>query len=213
MGFSVGSVVNSAANIASRKSDKGKSSESSLYEFLGAMSDRGVQIKANFEAEFLQIGGFQFYCQSINFPGVKTVNASLFYKGREVQVPILAEQEHEFQMTILNDAQGTIYTTIRGMVFYDYAMSRRMLNNGYVLKIKALGDGVNTGGMNTIMRGVRLTGVSGLDYSHMDNGTQTFTVNGYADFVDFQTTHVKKKDGLLGKVDKISNTVSNVLGK
>ena len=53
MGFNIGSIVNSTANIASRKSDGGKAKESSLYEFYNAIANGGVQIKSNFEVEFL----------------------------------------------------------------------------------------------------------------------------------------------------------------
>jgi hypothetical protein len=67
--------------------------------------------------------------------------------------------------------------------------------------------------MNVILKGVRITGISGLDYSHTDVNPQTFTVDGYANYADFETGKVEKKDGLLGKVDKISNKISNVLGK
>lgn len=42
MGFSLGSVVNSVANISSRKTDEGKVKESSLYEFLNSISTSGV---------------------------------------------------------------------------------------------------------------------------------------------------------------------------
>ena len=62
----------------------------------------------------------QFFCQSITVPGLKSNNTELFYKGRAIQVPINAEQEHEFQMMVLNDGNGTLYTTIRNMMIYDY---------------------------------------------------------------------------------------------
>ena len=79
--------------------------------------------------------------------------------------------------------------------------------------VKARGDQCNYAGMNAIMKGVRITGVSGLDYSHTDANPQTFTVDCYAKSIDFENGKIKKKDGLLGKIDKISNKISNVLGK
>jgi len=42
MGFNFGSIANSIANVSSRKSDQGKSSESSLYEFLGTLNKYGL---------------------------------------------------------------------------------------------------------------------------------------------------------------------------
>lgn len=213
MGFSIGSVVNSVANISSRKSDEGKKGESSLYEFYTSISNTGVQIKSNFEVEFLQIAGFQFYCQSVNIPGIKSQRGELFYKGRSIQVPIIAEQDHEFQWTVLNDASGIVYTTIRRLMIYDYDPGRRMLDNGYNVMVKSRGDQTNNAGMNIVMQGVRINNVSGLDYSHTDSSIQTFTVDGYVNFTDFQIGQVQKKDGLLGKVDKISGKISSVLGK
>ncbi len=70
MGFSLGSIVNSVANISSRKTDNNKPSDSNLYEFLNNISNYGVQVKSNFEVEFLQMGGFQFFCQDVNLPGL-----------------------------------------------------------------------------------------------------------------------------------------------
>ena len=113
----------------------------------------------------------------------------------------------------MNDASGKVYTTLRGLMIYDYAKERRQLSNGYTVTIKARGDQQNTGGMNIVMSGVRINNVSGLDYSHTDSSIQTFTVDGYVNTTDFQTSKVKKKDGLLGKVDKISGKISGVLGK
>lgn len=211
MGFSLGSVVNSVANISSRKSDKGKSKESSLYEFMNTMSSVGVQIKSNFEVEFSQIGGFQFFCQSINIPGLKSNNAELYYKGRSLQVPINCEQEHNFQLTVINDSSGTIYTKLREIMLIDYY--NKMLSNGFTMKIKARGDQQNSAGMNILLNGVRILNISNLDYSQSDSSVQTFTVDGYVNIIDFEIGNIKKKEGLLGKVDKISGKISNILGK
>jgi len=70
--MSLGSIVNTVANVGSRKSDKGKAKESSLFEFMNAITYSGVQIKSNFEVVFSQLGGFQFLCQSVNIPGLKS---------------------------------------------------------------------------------------------------------------------------------------------
>lgn len=137
----------------------------------------------------------------------------MYYKGREVQVPILCEQEHEFQWTVLNDATGKIYTRIRELMAIDYNINRRMLNNGFTVKVKVRGDQQNYAGMNILMEGVRITNVSGIDFSHTDSTAQTFTVDGYVNFVDFARGTIKKKDGLLGKIDKISGKMSSILGK
>ena len=81
-------------------------------------------------------------------------------------------------MTVINDSSGKVYSTIRGLVIYDYHDnlvqtgvytdngSRRFLDTGHKLTIKARGDGSNYAGMNVVMNGVRFTHVSGMDYSH-----------------------------------------------
>lgn len=210
--MSLGAIVNSVANISSRKSDKGKSSDSSLYEFMHVISGAGVQIKSNFEVLFYKMGGFQFFCQSVNIPGLKSENYSLFYHGLEVQVPVRAEQQHEFQMVVINDGAGKTYRKLRELMVLDYGVFG-FLDNGFKIKIKQRGDGQNYPGMNIIMEGVRITGISGLDFSHTDSTVQTFTVDAYAKFTDFERGSIKTKDGLLGKVDKISNKMSNILGR
>jgi len=42
MGFGIGNIMNSVANISSRKTDNNKPSESTLYEFYNEISKRGV---------------------------------------------------------------------------------------------------------------------------------------------------------------------------
>jgi hypothetical protein len=57
-------------------------------------------------------------------------------------------------MTILNDAQGYIYSAIVNFIMY--TASERMVNPGYTMTIKALtGDNKYSGALIT-MRGVRL---------------------------------------------------------
>ena len=104
-------------------------------------------------------------------------------------------------MVVINDGNGILYSTLRNMMVYDYqdslvksensvgdkGESRRMLDNGYTMTVKARGDQSNYAGMNVILKGVRITGVSGLDYSHTDANPQTFTVDGYANYTDFET--------------------------
>ena len=213
MGFSIGSAVNTVANVSSRKTDGGKSFDSSLYEFLNAISNGGVQVKANFEVEFLQFAGFQFYCQSVTFPGLKSNNGELYYKGRSIQVPFNCEQQHEFQMTVLNDASGSVYANLRSLMAYDYEIGNRMLDNGYTVTVKARGDGNNYAGMNALLLGTRITDIGNLDYAQQDGSVQMFTVNGYANFTDLAPGAVKRSGGLLGKVDAVSNRVSQVLGR
>lgn len=210
MGFSLGSVVNSAANISSRKTDKNKPSDSNLYEFLNTISNYGVQVKSNFEVEFLEMGGFQFLCQDITLPGLKSSTGEIFYKGRSIQIPIIAEQEHDFSMTVINDANGVIYTNLRDLMLADF--QNRRVDNGFTITVKARSDMTNTAGFNMTIKGVRILEVSGLSFSHTDSGVSTFTVNCYGNTFMPAIGMIKKKEGLLDKVNGISNKISEVLG-
>lgn len=138
------------------------------------------------------------------------MTANLYFMGREVQVPVITEQEHDCQMTVINDASGIIYPLLRKMSINDF--DYRTPDNGYTLTVKARSDQQNTAGMNVVMKGVRINNVSGLDYSHQDGVIQTFTVDLYVNTTDFVPGEIKTKEGLLGKVDKISNKINNVLG-
>ena len=45
--------------------------------------------------------------------------AELYYNGRKIEVPINYDFSHEFSMTVLNDAQGFIYSTLVDFVMSD----------------------------------------------------------------------------------------------
>ena len=85
----------------------------------------------------------------------------LYYDGRELDVPINHEYEHSGNMSILNDAQGYIYSA-----FVEFLMSDStnvLANSGYTMVVKCLtGDEKNWKGAVITLNGVRFTSVSGL---------------------------------------------------
>ena len=103
----------------------------------------------------------------MTIPGLKGNTGEIFYRGRTIQVPINYEQSHEFSWVVLNDASGTIYTTLREIMINDY--NQKMLDNGFTVTVKARDDKKNNAGMNVIMKGVRINSVGSLDYSHSDS--------------------------------------------
>jgi hypothetical protein len=181
-------------------------SYSGLNEFLKGIDRYGVQIKSNFEAVFSggEFKDFKFFCQGVSVPGIKTANGEVFFRGRSFQVPIVSEQEHEFQMTVINDASGMTFNQFRTAAINDYLrrlqkdengnpvdgkpkhpQNGRVLRGARNLTIKARSDFVNTSGMNIALYGVRINQVSNLDFSPTDNSMSIFTVNCYASYMDY----------------------------
>ena len=78
--------------------------------------------------------------------------------------------------------------------------------------MKALGDGVNTGGQKFILHGPLLQNISGLDFSSTDTGVSTFTTQWYVSRTELKWSEMKKKEGLLSKVDKVSTVTQNIFG-
>lgn len=60
----------------------------------------------------------------------------VYYDGRKVDIPINHEYEHEFSMTVLNDAQGYIYSAIVSFLMSD--STNILANSGYTMTVKAL---------------------------------------------------------------------------
>ena len=171
-GLSLGSLLGAVTQAQTAMSG-GKS----LKSFLETISRFGVQVKNNFEVNFSGIEGATFFVQSVSMPGMKQNFASLKYDGREVDVPVNHDWDHGFSMTVLNDAQGWIYSAITN--FIAGTSSERLASSGYTMTIKALTGGESKWpGALVTMRGVRLDNVSGLDWSYSDNSIQTFTVQG-----------------------------------
>lgn len=93
---------------------------------------------------------------------------SLYYDGRLVDVPINFDTEHDMSLTIRNDAQGYIYSTLSNFIMSGAGKS--LVNSGYTLTIKALtGDEKHYKGALVTCSGVRFESVSGLDWGYDDN--------------------------------------------
>lgn len=101
-----------------------------------------------------------------------------------VDIPVNFDFDHDFSMTVRNDAQGYIYSTLHNFVME--SSGRVLASSGYTMTIKALtGDEKHYKGALATLSGVRLTTVSGLDWGHEDNSIQTFTVNGLVQQVSY----------------------------
>lgn len=163
----------------------------SLNAFLNNINNFGVQVQNNFEVEFEGIDGLTLFITNFELPGSKQNTCEIFYDGIKVTIPVNYEHEHEFSMTILNDAQGFIYSTIKSFIELDSYNHYTRTNNN--MRVKALTGQVSTAvtglegdsgnsvpyqGAMIVCYGVRLTSMGGLTYGQSNNDLQTFTVQG-----------------------------------
>lgn len=199
MGLELGNLLGAAANLTSSLSR-----EKNLKQFLKNIDKFGVQIANNFEVNFSGIQDATFFVQSIDFGGLKQNLATLYYDGRELDVPINHEYEHSGSMTVLNDANGYIYSAVTSFLMSD--STNVLANSGYTLVVKCLTGGEKNGwkGATVTIRGVRLENVSGLSFGYSNNDISTFTVS--FKYIDFSYT-----PGALEKVAGIGGAVNSIL--
>lgn len=176
--------------------------EKPVNKFIQMVDEFGIQVRNNFEVNFSGIEEATFFIQSIDIPGMRQNMTQLHFNGRAVDVPICHEYEHGFSMTVLNDAQGYIYSAIVNFIASD--ATNTMMNSGYTMTIRAMtGDPKNYPGSVITLNGCRLESVSGLQYGQDSNQIQTFQVNGK--MIDFTNTpgKLQKTSGIIGAVSQI----------
>ena len=179
------------------------SKERGVKQFINIINKFGIQVQNNFEVNFSGLADTTFFVQSIDIPQTKQNFTQLHYNGQLVEIPINYDWDHDFSMTILNDAQGYIYSAIVNFIMY--TASERMVNPGYTMTIKALtGDNKYSGALIT-MRGVRLQSVGGLSWAQDSNSIQTFQVQGK--LIDFTYT-----PGALSQAAGIMGAANQLLG-
>ena len=199
MGLELGNLLGAAANITSSFSK-----EKNLKQFLKNIDKFGVQVANNFEVNFSGLQDATFFVQSIDFGGLKQNMTSLYYDGRELDVPINHEYEHSGSMIILNDAQGYIYSAITSFLLSD--STNVLANSGYTMIIKCLtgGEKKSWKGSTITLRGVRFETVSGLSFGYSNNEISTFTLQ--FKYIDFSFT-----PGALGKVAGVFGAANSLL--
>ena len=198
MSLQIGGILGAAAQLTTAFGE-----EYGVKKFLKTIDKFGVQVKNNFEVNFSGLQDVTFVIQNIDIPGVRQNFTEVHYDGRKVDIPINHEFDHEFSMTVLNDAQGYIYAAITNFIVTD--ASNHLANSGYTMTIKGLtGDKKYSGSLITC-RGVRFESVSGLSFGQSDNDIQTFTINGK--IIDFTYT-----PGGLGKAAGILGAINSIVG-
>ncbi len=198
MALELGNLLGAAANLTTALSK-----EKSLKAFLKNVDSFGIQVTNNFEVNFSGISDATFFVQSIDFGGIKQNFTTLYYDGREVDIPINHEYQHEGNMTVLNDANGYIYAAVTS--FIASQSSSKLANSGYTMTIKCLtGDEKHYKGALVTLRGVRLETVSGLQFNYNGGDISTFTMN--YKYIDFSYT-----PGALGKAAGIVGAINSLI--
>lgn len=198
MAIQLGGLLGAATNLTTALSR-----EKTLKSFLETINDYGLQVANNFEVNFSGLQDITFFVESITLPGLRQNMTELYYDGRKVDVPINIEYDHEWTASILNDAQGYIYTAISEFIISEE--KNTLVKSGFTMTIKALtGDSKYKGSLITC-RGVRVESIDGLNFGQASNDIQKFSIKGRMQ--DFTYT-----PGILGLPAGILGTVNSLIG-
>lgn len=178
------------------------SSPKGLKSFLKTINKFGIQVGNNFEVHFSALDSVIFYVQSITAPGMQFKTTEVNYNGQVVEIPIMYDFEHEVTLTIINDGQGYIYSTLVNFFIKEGASD--LADSGYTMVIKALnGDSKYSGGVITL-NGVRVSSISGLEFGHSNNDIQTFTLS-------LKCAHFTFSPGALGKTSNVIGVINSLI--
>ena len=120
-----------------------------------------------FEVNFSGLEAVTFRIQDITLPTVKSNTTEIVYDGRSIPVTVNYDFEHDFSMTILNDAQGYIYPAISEFIMSN--ATTQLAAGGYTMTLKALTGDENYAGALITCTGVKLIGIDGLGFGHSQN--------------------------------------------
>lgn len=187
--------------------------EMTLQQFINTIGQYGVGNTAMFEVNFSAIPNVPFFIRSITVPDIKQNVGNLSWEGRQVEIPINYEKMHDFTLNVLNDGKGYIYQTLRNWIVNNN-IGESVMESGYTLILRALGDGVNTDGMTITFTGCRFKDIGQLTYDYSNAGVSTFPISMYAVDVEVTMGEVKKLSGILGAIDSATGgMVSSIKGK
>jgi hypothetical protein len=132
------------------------------------------------------------------------------YEGQQVEVPQTIEFEHDFNVTILNDGEGYIYSTISNWLLTVGGDS--LLDSGFTMTLRMLGDGKNDSGLTIQFNGVRFKNINGLQVNNTDSNISTFTVACSAINYTVVAGKLTKVSGVAGIVKDVFNYASGLFG-
>lgn len=178
------------------------SKEKSLKSFLTNINKFGIQVKNNFEINFSGLTDITFFATTISLPTIHQNFTEISYNGRKIEVPINCDFDHDFSLTLLNDAQGYIYSALVNFIMTD--STEIMAASGYKMTIKAINGDDNYPGTLYTLNNVRIQSVGQLQYGYADNDISTFDVQ--CKCQDYTAT-----PGALGSITGIMNTIESMV--
>ena len=170
--------------------------EKSLMDFLQKIDKYGVNVKARFEANFSGIEDLTFFITDITTPDLRQNFGNVYFEGKSVEIPINIEYGHDMTVTLLNDAEGILYSTIVNWLL-NQDSGESIVNSGYTMTLRSLGDGSTHKGMTIVLEGVRMKNISGLNFSSSDSNISTFSVS--LSVISFKAT--------LGNLQEVSGNI------
>ena len=176
--------------------------EKSVLDFYKKLSEYGTTLRARYEVSFSGIENVTFFVTDITTPDARINMGTVYFEGKSVEIPINFEYTHDFSMTILNDGKGILYTTVLNWLM-DRNDGESIVNSGYTMTIRGLGDGENQDGITITLNGVRFKNISGLTYSSNDAGVSTFNLACSA--ISFTATigQLQKVAGIAGALQSL----------
>ena len=187
IGNALGAITQAQTGLANNAGEK------SLLDFINKINQYGVSIKAKYEVNFSGIEDITFFVTDITIPDLRQNFGNVYFEGKSVEIPINIEYGHDMTLTMLNDGKGMIYTTIVNWLMNQDA-GESVVNSGYTMTVRSLGDGQNHKGMTIVLNGVRMKSISGLTFASTDASVSTFALN--ISVVSFTAT--------LGSLQKVS---------
>ena len=177
------------------------SREKTLKSFLTNVNNLGIQTTNNFEVNFSGLSDSTFFIQSINIPGLELKTTEINYDGKKVIVPVNYDWNHEFSMTVINDAQGYIYSAL--VNFFMTESNSCLINSGYTLTSKALtGDSKYKGTLYTFF-GVKITSIGQLSYSYDTTDKSIFDITMICNYFTVTPGALSKPSNILGALNSL----------
>ena len=206
LGNALGAITQVQTGLANNAGEK------SLLDFINKINQYGVSIKARYEVNFSGIEDITFFVTDITIPDLRQNFGNVYFEGKSVEIPINIEYGHDMTLTMLNDGKGMIYTTIVNWLMNQDA-GDSLVDSGYTMTVRSLGDGQNHMGMTIVLNGVRMKSISGLTFASTDASISTFALN--ISVISFSATmgSLQKVSGFAGAVKQLTNLSPKTLLK
>lgn len=200
MAISIGNILGAVTQIQTGFANS--EGEKSLLDFLNKIDKYGVNVRARYEANFSGIKDITFFITDINTPDLRQNFGTVFFEGKNVEIPINIEYGHDMTLTLLNDAKGVVYSTIVNWLM-NQDSGESIVNSGYTMTLRSLGDGGTYKGLTIVLEGVRMRSISGLNFSSSDSNVSTFSLG--LSVISFKVTmgSLQKVAGIAGAIHSI----------